>query len=485
MVKRHTLIWASGMALGLAASGYAGKTALDGRKQQLQHERSVASMVAHFRSCPETYLASGECYLPSQRAVIEREANEAKAAGRFREAGVAFAKIGKTAEARVMAGWCTNPKDRKAVLEEIKLREEANETITKAGGIPLAALSAPAAVISVRIPPGQAAPSSVPAAPGSAAAVPGASAAPVQGQAAAPAAGAPAEVPAAAAVQAEEAPAVQVYTTRTNPTELDGQLRGVALQAGRGDAFSKVTAIFDRLHVGGAQAVKVYDRASEMPRTASEAFAQGGDCTDLANIVIGLFRDMGIPGGAMVIHVDGAPENTDHMVPFALIGGKKIIVDLQERTLGQTAGGKRYGVLFTLTYDQAPFMYFREAGDYFMSQGKTPQAIAAYRRAAEFFPSDGYTHHNIGVLLERKGDMAGSATALKRAGDLDPRYRKAETRGSYNQEIQAAQAAYGRRDWKACIAHFNAALNSGEQLTPEDTSAINLNIDACTKNAGQ
>jgi hypothetical protein len=274
-----------------------------------------------------------------------------------------------------------------------------------------------------------------------------------------------------------------MYTTRTNPIELDGTLRGILTQVNTGDALTKVTTIFDRLHRGGTQGVTVMDMAGKMPRTASETYARGGDCTDLANIVIALFREAGIPGGAIVLHFEGAPENVDHMVPYAMIGGRRIIVDLQTSTLGQTAQG-RYRELFRLTYDQAAFMFHREAGDYFRDQRQDAQAVAAYRRAIELFNGDGYTYQNLGILLERSGEMGGSAQAFRRAAELDPRYRRDSNRGTYNQELQAGQQSYDRRDWAGCIAHFRAALSSDESLSATDREAIEGNIAACERNGG-
>jgi hypothetical protein len=253
-------------------------------------------------------------------------------------------------------------------------------------------------------------------------------------------------------------------------------------QAGNTDSFGKVTWLFDTLHKGGSQGVTVLDMAGKMPRTASEALAKGGDCTDLANIVISLFKELKVPGGAMVLHFNSAPENVDHMVPYAMIGGRKYIVDLQAGSLGQTAAGE-YTILHTLSYDQAAFMFHREAGDYFKDKGTPREAVASYRRANEFYTNDGYTFHNLGVMLERSGDMAGSAQALKRAGDLDPRYRDASARGSYNQELEAGGAAYERRDWKACAAHFRTAKTMGERLTPSDIQTLDSNIAACEQNA--
>jgi hypothetical protein len=472
MVKRHNIILAGTVAVGLAAGGFLGWGTYKEHKRQQAHEHNVATMVERFKSCPDRFVARRECFSESERAGMLTEAEGARTNGRYKEAGLKFAMLGMGNEAHEMAGRCSET-DRGAVLEELRIRQEAEARVLAAGGMPASSAPRPQANPSgsAPVPSG-----SVSAAPAQSAGAPADSTVP-----AGPVPGA--DGGAVQVAPAEAGSGLQMYTTRTNPIELDGTLRGILTQVNTGDALTKVTTIFDRLHRGGTQGVTVMDMAGQMPRTASETYARGGDCTDLALIVIALFREAGIPGGALVLHFEGAPENVDHMVPYAMIGGRRIIVDLQTSTLGQTAQG-RYTELFRLTYDQAAFMFHREAGDYFRDQHQDAQAVSAYRRAIELFNGDGYTYQNLGVLLERAGDMQGSAQALRRAGELDQRYRRDSTRGSYNQELQAAQQAAGQRDWAGCITHFRAALSSGESLSATDRQAIEGNIAACERNGG-
>ncbi|MCI0504114.1 tetratricopeptide repeat protein [Candidatus Micrarchaeota archaeon] len=467
MVKRHNIILAGTVAVGLAASAYLGWGTYKEHKRQVAHEQNVVAMVERFKACPDRFVARRECFSETERAGILTEAEGARSGGRHREAGLKFAILGMGNEAREMAGRC-NETDRRAIMEELRVREEAEARI-RADGIPISGSSHARPRIGGA--------GSASAAPGASTAAPGASAV--------PAGSAPVgtEEGAVPAVPADAGPALQIYTTRTNPIELDGTLRGILAQVNTGDSLMKVTTIFERLRRGGTQGVTVMDMAGQMPRTASEAYARGGDCTDLANIVIALLRELQIPGGALVLHFEGAPENTDHMVPYAMIGGRRIIIDLQASRLNETAQGRHTEVL-RITYDQAAFMYHREAGDYYRDQGQDTQAIAAYRRAIELYNGDGYTYQNLGVLLERAGDMAGAAQASRRAGELNPRYRRDATRGTYNEELQAGLQSADNRDWAGCVAHFRNALAAGQALTPADRHTIEGNIAACERNGG-
>jgi tetratricopeptide (TPR) repeat protein len=183
-----------------------------------------------------------------------------------------------------------------------------------------------------------------------------------------------------------------------------------------------------------------------------------------------------------VLHFEGAPENVDHMVPYFQMGRRRIIVDLQTSRLGDTAQGE-YSEIHRLTYEQAAFMYHREQGDYYRDQGMSTEALAAYRRAIELYNRDGYTYQNIGILLERSGDMRNAAQAFARAAELDSRFRGDRTRGTFNHELQAAQEAYERSDWEGCVRHFQNALASGEALNQADRQRIEVNIGRCQANA--
>ena len=296
---------------------------------------------------------------------------------------------------------------------------------------------------------------------------------------------------AAEAVPAEGAPIVipiskpeaarAGYTTHTDPFAFDSRLREIAGGIS-GDNQAKVQAIFSRLRRGASGGVSVMDMSGRAPRTASETLSSGGDCTDLANIVIALFRNLGIPGGAMLVHFDTAPASVDHLVPYAELGGRRVIVDLQVSTLGQTAQGN-YREVLRVTLDQAAWMYHREMGDYLRDAGRSTEALAAYRRALEIYDGDAYAHQNAGVLYQRAGDTAAASRHLARAAQLDPAYRTDAVRARYNEELQAGQRAFGEQRWTDCVTHFQAALSSGEAISAQERRTIETNIESCRHNA--
>jgi hypothetical protein len=274
------------------------------------------------------------------------------------------------------------------------------------------------------------------------------------------------------------------YSAQTNPFELDSRLQEI-YNGTSGEGMQFVERLFARLHQGGSDGVTVSAMTGLPPRTAAESFAQGGDCTDLAGIITPMLRRKGILGGVLVVHFDSAPAGVEHMVPYVEDGGARTIVDLQAERLGQTAQG-RYTVILNMSYEQAASMYHREMGDYYRDQGRSQDAINAYRRAVEIFDRDPYVHQNLGVLYERAGDMEAAGRHSRRAAELDPqRYGGHGQRGSYNQELQAADRAMQESRWSDCVRHLQAALDSGERIGADERRTIESNIRACRQRAGQ
>ncbi|MEW6723121.1 MAG: hypothetical protein AB1324_07695 [Candidatus Micrarchaeota archaeon] len=282
------------------------------------------------------------------------------------------------------------------------------------------------------------------------------------------------------------------YSSQTNPFELNDSMRTIVREVGTaGDAQAKLQRLFSRLHAGAAGGVRVMDMSGRPPRTAAEALAQGGDCTDLANIAIPLMRELGIPGGAMEVHFDSAAAGMNHMVPYAEISGRRIIVDLQASTLGQTAQGN-YSTVLAMTFGQAASMYHREMGDYLRDQGRSEGAIAAYEAAAAAFSRDPYVHQNLGVLYERAGQMASAEEHFRLATQIDSRYaRDAQRAGGnsaaqrFNASVDQAERAFREQRWADCARHFQEALDSGAQVADDVRRSIQANIQTCRSQAGQ
>ncbi|MFN7991283.1 MAG: tetratricopeptide repeat protein [Candidatus Micrarchaeia archaeon] len=281
-----------------------------------------------------------------------------------------------------------------------------------------------------------------------------------------------------------QAPETTGYSVATNPFELNARLREIAGSLSGTDR-QKVDAIFSRLHSGATGGITVLDMSGQPPRTAGEALASGGDCTDLANIVIALFREANIAGGAMVVHFNSAPANTDHMVPYFQSGSDRIIVDLQAATLGQTAQGT-YRTIMAMTFAQAASMYHREMGDYLRDQGRAADARTSYQRATEIFDGDAYAHQNLGILLERSGEMESASVHFRRAAEIDPSYRRDASRGDanaalqvYNRSLDEAERAYREGRYADCVRHFRSALSSGAPIPDADRASIQRNISVC------
>jgi len=262
--------------------------------------------------------------------------------------------------------------------------------------------------------------------------------------------------------------------------DLDPRLEEIA-EGLTGSDMEKVNKLHARLNASAPDGVKAIDMRGKAPRTASEALDKGGDCTDLARIVVPVLKRLGIPGGVLVVHFNKDPADVEHMVPYAIAGGKEIIIDLQSPKLGKTADG-RYTVVLRLTYDEAKAIDHQEDGDYKRDNGKTDEAIAAYEKSLEVYEGNAYVHQNLGVLYEKQHEMKKAAEHLKRAAELDPRYRKEDTRGSYNEEVEAGHKAYNEKRWADCAKHFRNALNSGEKLKPDEKKILKQNIEACEHN---
>jgi len=279
---------------------------------------------------------------------------------------------------------------------------------------------------------------------------------------------------------AESAAAPAAQAARGGPFVLDARLQQIS-DSLIGDGQAKIMQVFDRLHRGGSEGVTVMDMAGNAPRTASEAIAQGGDCTDLANIVIAVMRANHIDGGALVVHFNSAPEGLVHMVPFVTLGGNRILVDLQAASLGQTGQGA-YTEILAYTLDEAAAMYHREMGDFNRDQGRAQEARASYEASLAIFERDPYVHQNLGILLEQSGDIAGASTHFSRASALDPRYARDASRGGYNSELAAAQQAADAGRWSECVAHLRNALASGVPDAAQRRQ-IEENIGVCEGNA--
>lgn len=226
------------------------------------------------------------------------------------------------------------------------------------------------------------------------------------------------------------------------------------------------------------------------PNTAAETISKGGDCTELAFVVLAVINAMNARGAgirveAPVVHFHDSPPGEEHMLVSVEVKGRKTMIDLQAPELGMVTKGK-YDVVFTLTADTAAAMYHCEYGDYFKDAGKPRLALIAYERSLLIFDGDAYVHQNAGVLYEKLGDMEMAAYHFDRANALAPgRYSRDTVRGSYNQELKVGEKEYDAGEYCGCRKHFQNALDSGEKLKPQERTVIESYRDACARKCTQ
>ncbi|MBU0532794.1 tetratricopeptide repeat protein [Candidatus Micrarchaeota archaeon] len=264
------------------------------------------------------------------------------------------------------------------------------------------------------------------------------------------------------------------YNPDANPFTLNDRMRTLITGFNsQGTTREKI----EQMHRTLNGTISVVNMSGRPPRTAIETLEDGGDCTDLANIVVAILQEMNIPGGVLVVHFGSAPAGIHHMIPYAQIGNERVIIDLQSSRLGETADGG-YSTIMTLSYSQAASVYHSEWGDYFRDQGRTTDAITAYERSLAIYES-AYAHQNLGILYESQGDMEQASSHFRRAVELDPQYRRDVTRGSYNEELQQGERAYREGRWDDCVRHFQNALDSGERISADERATIEQYRDVC------
>lgn len=272
------------------------------------------------------------------------------------------------------------------------------------------------------------------------------------------------------------------YSASVDPFALDRKLKKIARAVPSGSTKAKVEWIFKRLNRYASGGVKPLSMTGKPPRTAAQALKSGGDCTDLANIVIALFKEKKIPGGVMLVHFSSFPKNYDHLVPYALISGRRVIVDLQTNRLGRTAQAT-YKKLMDLTYNQAAGMYHREMGDYFKNKGNKTKALKAYKRSLQLNDKDTHVHQNIAVIYRELNDHINALKHIRKAVALDSRYKKFLPGALYNAGLQAGKKAFQEGRYADCAKHFQSALNSGLKIPPASRKVIQQNIRVCRSRA--
>jgi tetratricopeptide (TPR) repeat protein len=266
------------------------------------------------------------------------------------------------------------------------------------------------------------------------------------------------------------------------------KLKGILGNVNGGTTKEKVESLFTLLKVGnGVLKADPSDFDKRPPRTIDETLEEGGDCTEFALVVLASLKELGIEGGAMVVHFEGSNALTDHIFAYASVGGKKIIIDPQAKAVGKLLKNKKYKLLMDVTPEQATAMYYRETGEYLSKKGKTDEAIKNFEKATELNPRDAYSHHMLGILYEQKGNKKKAEEHHTKAAELQPDnkvYQKNVKAVDINKELQLAQEAIDKEDWDGCIEHYENVLNSGVKLSKKQKEAIKYNLDLCKKVKG-
>ncbi len=224
------------------------------------------------------------------------------------------------------------------------------------------------------------------------------------------------------------------YSPHTDPFELNDRLRTIA-DSLTGTNEEMAQQLFERLRVGGPEGVAIDYRSDRKPRTAAQTLVRGGDCSDLANIVIAVLRARNIPGGAIIFYPEDIADES-HMVAYVDSGhivhpfipglsvcdvrdlnclrhtfGNQVIshmqimphnnqehdenlffeIDPQRHQLSRTVLSD-YTIIHSLDYDEAASIYHSEWGLYFLNHRDFENANLAYQRSIELFDGDPVIH---------------------------------------------------------------------------------------------
>ncbi len=275
-------------------------------------------------------------------------------------------------------------------------------------------------------------------------------------------------IPKGAEVQEAETPKEKAADEAVGEIELGGietidmseRLARLSEKYNVGTFAENVNALFNGMNQYAKDGVKAKKMDGLPPRTAEEALDQGGDCTDLARIVIPILKDWGVPGGALIVKFEGKEEL--HMVPYVELDGKKTIIDLQVKELGKTAYGS-YAVVHDLTYDQSSYMYHAEMGDYYLDKKDYMKAAGSYEKAIDSYGQDSYVLYNLGICHQQMDEHDIAVGYFEAASKLNPEYRQMYQRAKFNSEAQKAMQAAESGDMEGCIKHGKAALENQKE----------------------
>ena len=284
------------------------------------------------------------------------------------------------------------------------------------------------------------------------------------------------------------------YSSNTDPFELDERLQSIA-DSLTGTPEQMVRQLFERIRVGGSEGMRYVDSENRPPRTAAQTLTQGGDCSELATVIIAILRAKNIPGGAISLHFEESPENINHMVAFVTMNGEHLFFDPQADQLDQIDQGN-HTILLRYSFDQAAYVYHKEWADYFSEIGDTSHSIIAYESAIEIFDGDALNRINLSAIYANNRDYETSLFHIRRAYELNPSLFGEGSVGRHNLFaifhnaaiglVEQAEQAFNGRDWNGCAQIFQRILDNPAYaivLEQETLNALEENRDACQYNA--
>lgn len=249
-----------------------------------------------------------------------------------------------------------------------------------------------------------------------------------------------------ATVLAEGITHAETYTSKTNPYSPSKELRtiaGTVISKG-GSKLNQVKRLWSLLR----DKMRFASRRNKLARTAAESLNAKRDCSGAMNTGIAGIRLLGVN-----VDVDlGSARGQYHIIPVAIIKGKRHRFDLQATSFGKTVSGfKRTKIL---TAKQARFIYHVEAGDYFVGKRKYKEAAKAYKKAIEYYDKDAYTWSRLGYVQNKLRDIGSAdsfinAERLNKGKDKQIRRNALQVITSVAKYYQANDPIKAKRYWKA------------------------------------
>ncbi|MEM4359595.1 MAG: hypothetical protein QXT45_03630 [Candidatus Bilamarchaeaceae archaeon] len=248
--------------------------------------------------------------------------------------------------------------------------------------------------------------------------------------------------------------------------KLPALLKGI-----NGSSSEKAQKLFELLRIGnGVLKVDSSKKSKEgeerrPPRTVDEALKNGGDCTELAFVVISAAEILGLEAGGALVHLNNAPAHIDHFVAYVVLDGKKIFIDPQAEKIGAVGSEEKYVVLHDVPSKSTRWMYYREFGNYYLTKKKYELAAKFFKKALDFYDKDAYVYHGLGTSYEYLEDVKNALAVHKKAYELEPQNKKYEKNAriaEFNYEMEIGVECYNSGDRKEAKKHFERAIKIGE-----------------------